>query len=70
MSDLRPIDNRTPTSGFRLDPANGKVGGVCSGIAEYFDIDPLFIRLGFVIAGLASLGTAAIVYAVIWLLAR
>jgi len=28
---------------------NKKVGGVCGGIAEYFDLDPTLLRLGAVI---------------------
>lgn len=27
-----------------------KIAGVCGGIAEYFDIDPTIVRLGWVIA--------------------
>lgn len=27
-----------------------KVGGVCGGLAQYFDIDPTIVRLGWVIA--------------------
>ena len=25
------------------------LGGVCGGIAEYFDVDPTFIRLGWIL---------------------
>ena len=33
------------------------VAGVCGGIAEYFDIDPTLVRVGWVIAAfLGSLG--------------
>ena len=28
---------------------NKKVGGVCGGIAEYFDLDPTLVRLGAVV---------------------
>ena len=28
---------------------NKMVGGVCGGIAEYFDIDPTLVRLGWVL---------------------
>ena len=28
---------------------NKMLAGVCSGIADYFDIDPTLVRLGFVI---------------------
>ncbi|GGD56497.1 PspC domain-containing protein [Erythrobacter arachoides] len=69
MSDVRSVDRRAPT-GFRLDTLNSKVGGVCGGIANRFDVDPLIVRLAFVIAAFASLGTAVIVYLAIWLLAQ
>lgn len=33
------------------------VAGVCGGIAEYFDIDPTLVRVGWVIAGcMATVG--------------
>jgi len=27
------------------------IAGVCAGIADYFDIDPTLIRLGFIVTG-------------------
>ena len=33
-----------------------KIDGVCAGIAEYFDIDPTLVRLGFVFVALAGGG--------------
>ena len=30
---------------LRLDPARKKLGGVCAGIADYLDINPLLIRV-------------------------
>lgn len=33
---------------------NIMLAGVCSGIAEYFNIDPTLVRLGFVIFGFAT----------------
>lgn len=42
------------------------LGGVCSGIADYIDIDPTIVRLGFV--SLSFLGGAAIVaYLIGWI---
>lgn len=55
--------------GFRLDTQNAKLAGVCGGIANSTNIDPVIVRIGFVIGGLMSLGTAAIVYAAIALIA-
>ena len=38
-------DRRTS---FYLDKRNAKVSGVLAGVADYFDVDPLFVRIGFV----------------------
>lgn len=47
--------------------AKSKVfGGVAGGIAEYFDIDPIIIRLLFVIIAFAG-GGGAIVYIILWI---
>jgi phage shock protein PspC (stress-responsive transcriptional regulator) len=43
-----------------------KVGGVAAGIAEYFDIDPLLIRLLFVILTLAG-GGGVLIYIILWI---
>lgn len=55
--------------GFSLDKYNGKVMGVCGGIANYFGIDPMFVRLGFVVGAFLSIGTAALIYLAIGLIA-
>ena len=38
-----------------------KVSGVAAGLAEYFDVDPILFRVGFVVATLAT-GVGAIAY--------
>ncbi len=38
------------------------VCGVCGGIAEYFDIDPTLVRVGWVIATFVTFSTAFWVY--------
>lgn len=43
-----------------------KVGGVCGGIAEYFNIDPTIIRLIWVILALAY-GTGIFAYIICWI---
>lgn len=40
-----------------------KIAGVCNGLAEYFDIDPVIIRLAWVLA-ILCLGTGLIAYIV------
>ena len=43
-----------------------KIAGVCGGLADYFDIDPTWVRLLFL--GLLLLGGAALlVYLVMWI---
>lgn len=41
--------------------SNRMIAGVCGGIAEYFDIDPTLVRLGFVLFCLAG-GSGVPVY--------
>lgn len=44
--------------------SNRMVCGVCAGVAEYFNLDPTVVRLLTVLAGIASAGTAILVYLV------
>jgi phage shock protein C len=43
------------------------LGGVCAGLARYFDTDPLLIRLIFVIITLAQ-GAGVLLYVLLWIL--
>ena len=70
MSQIeRKTNGGPPSTGFRLDRTNAKVWGVCAGISNYTKIDPMLVRVGFVVGALVSLGTAALVYAAIGLIA-
>ncbi len=46
------------------------IGGVCSGLATYFAVDPLLVRIVFVILALIppALGIGVILYLVLWFL--
>lgn len=47
----------------------GKVlGGVCGGIGKYFDIDPVLIRILWVVLTCLSVGIGVIVYIAAWIL--
>ena len=47
--------------------SDSMLGGVCGGLAEYFDIDPVLVRLLFVV--FAAFGGAGVpVYIVLWLI--
>lgn len=39
-----------------------KIDGVCGGIAEYFNIDPAVVRLGWVLLTLVSAGAGIVGY--------
>lgn len=54
---------------FSLDRENGKVLGVCAGMGRALDVDPLWIRLAFVVSVLAGFGLPILAYIVIALLA-
>ena len=43
-----------------------KIAGICSGIADYFEIDPIIIRLLFLLA--LFLGPGVIVYIIAWII--
>lgn len=71
---MSAIDRSPPAvtpvkTGFRLDRINGKVFGVCAGIARHFGIDPLLVRAGFVLGTVLGLGSLIIVYLAIALIA-
>jgi len=48
----RPLDDRM-------------VAGVCSGIARYFGIDPVLVRIGFVVLAIVTWGVALVAYPVL-----
>jgi len=47
------------------DPDDRLVAGVCAGIANYFDFNPVWVRLAFVIFT-AFAGTGLLVYIILW----
>ena len=49
---------------YRL-PKQGKILGVCAGLAEYFDMDVALIRIVFVILALATGGSAILLYIIL-----
>jgi phage shock protein PspC (stress-responsive transcriptional regulator) len=46
---------------------NRILGGVCGGIAEYFNIDPTFVRLLWILFSLAY-GTGILFYFIAWII--
>ena len=42
------------------------LGGVCGGIAEYLDVDPVVVRLIWAVATLISMGLGILAYLIAW----
>ncbi len=54
---------------YRAPESESMIGGVCAGIANYFDIDPTLIRLLWVLVTFFSfIGTGIIVYIIAWII--
>jgi phage shock protein PspC (stress-responsive transcriptional regulator) len=66
--DRRPAGDGAP-AGFHLDRAEGKVFGVCAGIARSMNVDPLLVRLVFVAGTILGFGSFILIYLAIALLA-
>lgn len=50
------------------NPNDKMLGGVCSGIAAFFNIDPTIIRIALVLLVLFSVGSVILIYIVLWIL--
>lgn len=59
----------TETRSFRLDKANAKFMGVCSGIANYTGWDANLVRIAFALGTIFGLGSLVLVYLAIGLIA-
>ena len=68
MSNLDRRASSSPT-GFRLDRTDGKVFGVCAGLANWMNVNPLIVRLVFVAGTVFGFGSFILIYLAIALLA-
>lgn len=53
---------------YRAAEKDSMVGGVCAGIADYFSVDPILIRLAWVLMTVLSAGTGILGYVVMWII--
>jgi len=53
---------------YYLSDTDKKIAGVCGGIADYFEIDPLLVRVAFLILTFC-IGGGLMIYLILWLLA-
>ena len=52
----------SPRTRFYRDKINGKIFGVCAGIADYTGVDVLWVRLGAVALTLMGVGFIPLIY--------
>jgi len=62
-SPLAMLSSKRPFARYSSDK---KIGGVCGGIARYFDLDPTLVRAVWLLCVLLG-GTGLLVYAVLWI---
>ena len=66
----QPKSNRQSRKGYKQlfrDTENKYIGGVCSGLGHYLNIDPLWVRLIFILVTVFS-GFGLIAYILLWIL--
>ncbi|MCR4958119.1 MAG: PspC domain-containing protein, partial [Prevotella sp.] len=44
---IRQLDSRMEQKRYYLSETDKKIAGVCGGIAEYFNVDSLLVRVAF-----------------------
>jgi phage shock protein C len=59
--------NTRPVKKLYRQPNDKVIAGLCSGFGEYFDIDPVIIRVLFV-AGFFFMGFAFFAYIIMWII--
>lgn len=57
----------TPPRRLYRNPNDKVIGGVCSGVANYFDIDPVIVRLVFAVLFLTA-GIGLLAYILAWII--
>jgi len=65
-TNQKKADSTTRNKRLFRDPDNKVIGGVCSGIGEYFKVDAVWIRIAFIVA-LLFLGTGPLIYIILWI---
>ena len=64
MENVSPTTSTTPR--LYRSATDKVVAGVCGGLASYFKIDPVIVRLAFVVFALVG-GASVLLYIVLWI---
>lgn len=52
---------------LRRSSTDSIIAGVCGGIAEYFDIDPVAVRVAYVLLALFTAFSGVLAYIILWI---
>ena len=52
---------------LRRSTADYMLGGVCGGLAEYFEIDPTLVRVAYVLLTICTAFSGTLAYIVLWI---
>jgi phage shock protein PspC (stress-responsive transcriptional regulator) len=68
-NETRPDEVKPGDSGRRLYRSNSDkvLGGVSAGLGDYFGIDPVWIRIAFVLLTVGG-GSGIVIYLIMWIL--
>jgi phage shock protein PspC (stress-responsive transcriptional regulator) len=55
-----------PSKRLMRSSRDKKVGGVCAGVADYFDLDPTLVRIVWLLAVFCA-GTGGLLYLILWI---
>ena len=55
-----------PAKRLMRSSADKKIGGVCAGLADYFDLDPTIVRIVWLLAVFCA-GTGFLLYVILWI---
>lgn len=56
-----------PRKRFYRDPDSKVLGGVCSGLGAYLNVDPVVFRIIFALLAIGGFGTGILVYFILWI---
>jgi len=50
-----------------LSDTDRKIGGVCGGLGDYFDVDATLVRIIFILIAICSIGLGIVAYILMWM---
>jgi phage shock protein C len=63
----RPMAGSVPEKRLMRSRYNGKIAGVCAGLADYLDVDPVLVRLLWLVFVFFPLPGGVIAYIIAWI---